>query len=98
MEHAIGVYTRRYRFKHPTPDDLIAVIREQLSPAAAENLRIALFEKGWVDYAITMTSSHPSHGAAGLFDHDGKRENVTAAKVAVPIATTAGSSSCAAER
>src|SRR6185437_15558437 len=65
MLHALGVYTRRYRFKHPTPDDLIRTISEDISPAAADNLRIALFEKGWIDYAITAMSSHVSHGAAG---------------------------------
>lgn len=81
MEHALGVYTRAYRYKHPKPEDLIRTISEEISPSAGENLRVALFEKGWVDYAITMTSSHPSHGAAGLFDRNGKRENVSAAKV-----------------
>lgn len=81
MTHALGVYARAFRFKHPTPADLLRVIGEQISPAAAENLRLALFDKGWVDYAVTMTSSHVSHGAAGLFDRNGKRETVTSAKV-----------------
>jgi hypothetical protein len=76
MEHAIGVYTRRYRFKHPTPTDLETTIREQIGPDAANNLHLALFEKGWIDYAVTAISSHPSYGAAGMFDKGGKRETV----------------------
>jgi hypothetical protein len=77
MDRALGVYTRRFRFKHPTPDDLLATIRAEIGPEAADNLRVALFDKGWVDYAITQMSSHSSHGAAGIFDRDGKRETVT---------------------
>jgi hypothetical protein len=76
FQQAMGVYARRYRFKHPTPDDFIKVIAEQISPLAATNLRNALFERGWVDYAVTAISSHPSHKAAGMFDRDGTRQTV----------------------
>lgn len=76
MERAIGVYTRRFRFQHPTPADLLRVITEEIGPEASENLRVGLFEKGWVDYAVTQVSSHGSHGAAGIFDRDGRRETV----------------------
>ena len=76
MDHAMGVYTRRFRFKHPTPDAFIDVIRTEVGAQAAEALRTALFEKGWVDYAITQAGSHVEHPAAGLFDRGGKRETV----------------------
>lgn len=76
IEAALGIYARRFRFRHPTPDDLLGVVREVLGEEVAKNLRRALFEKGWVDYGITATSSHPSHPPAGLFDRDGKRETV----------------------
>jgi hypothetical protein len=76
MDRALATYTRRYRFRHPTPADLIETIRTEIGPAAGEALRVALFEKGWVDFAITQTSSHPSRPPAGVFDRDGKRETV----------------------
>ncbi len=77
LDRALGVYTRRFRFAHPTPRDLLATLREQIGPGAAHNVEKALFEKGWVDYAITQMSSHASHGAAGMFDRGGARETVT---------------------
>ena len=77
MERALGVYTRRFRFKHPTPNDLIATVRDEIGPDAAENLRAGLFEKAWADYTVTQMSSHPSRAAAGMFDRDGKRETIT---------------------
>lgn len=84
MDHAMGVYARRFRFKHPTPEDFLATIRAEIGPGAADNLRLALFEKGWVDYAITQASSHPSRTAAGIFDRDGKRETISAASARDP--------------
>jgi hypothetical protein len=84
LDRALGVYARRFRFKHPTPNDLIATIRDEIGAGAAENLRTALFEKGWVDYAITQMSSHPSHSAAGMFDRAGKRETISPDQTANP--------------
>ncbi len=84
MDRALGVYTRRFRFKHPTPNDLIATVRDEISPNAAETLRIGLFDKGWVDYAITQMSSHPSRSPAGMFDRDGKRETITPDRTTTP--------------
>ncbi|MBX3209841.1 MAG: M1 family metallopeptidase [Labilithrix sp.] len=84
MDRALGVYARRFRFRHPTPNDLIDTIRAEIGPGAADNLRAGLFDKGWVDYTITQTSSHPSHGAAGMFDRDGKRETISPDKTARP--------------
>jgi hypothetical protein len=49
---ALGLYARRFRFEHPGPEQLLAVFAETLGPRVAETLRTALFEKGWVDYAI----------------------------------------------
>lgn len=77
MDRAMGVYARRFRFRHPVPDDFLGVIREELGGEAASNLRLALFDKGWVDYAITQVGSHPSRGAAGVFDRGGERETIT---------------------
>lgn len=76
LRRTMRTYARRFRFKHPTPDDLIATFREVMGEAVATTLRTALFDKGWIDYAITHASSHPVHTAAGIFDLDGKRETV----------------------
>jgi aminopeptidase N len=49
---ALGLYTRRYRFEHPGPEEFLGSFREVLGPRAADILRAALFDKGWVDYAV----------------------------------------------
>jgi hypothetical protein len=76
MDRALGVYTRRFRFRHPTPDDFIGTLRTEIGPGAAALVRTALFEKGWVDYAIEQTGSRRTHPPAGMFDRGGKRETV----------------------
>ena len=77
LERALGVYARRFRFAHPRPEDLLATVRQELGPNAAEVLRVGLFEKGWVDYEVSQISSHAAHPALGLFDRNGARETVT---------------------
>jgi Peptidase family M1 domain len=73
---ALGEYTRRYRFEHPTPEQLIAVFADLMGSAVADTLRAALFDKGWVDYAVDEVWTGPAQRAAGVFDRDGKREKV----------------------
>ncbi|WP_394820840.1 M1 family metallopeptidase [Pendulispora albinea] len=75
---AMGQYTRRWRFRHPVPDDLIASFAEVVGRDAASNLRIALFDKGWVDYQVGGVSNRKRKTAAGVYDRDGKRETITA--------------------
>ena len=84
LDRALGVYARRFRFKHPTPNDLIATIEAEIGPRAAESLRTGLFDKGWVDYTITQISSHQSRAAAGMFDRDGKRETISPDQTKTP--------------
>src|SRR5262249_20619945 len=76
MNAAMGRYARKYRFQHPGPEALLASIEEAMGGQAAANLRAALFEKGWVDYAILAVSSEATHDAAGVFDRDGRRETI----------------------
>jgi hypothetical protein len=71
---ALGRYTRAFRFEHPGPDELLAVFEDTLGAHVAATLRVALFEKGWVDYAIDGVSSERAMTAAGMFDRGGKRE------------------------
>jgi hypothetical protein len=73
---ALGRYARRYRFEHPGPEQLIGVFRESLGDRAAATLHAALFEKGWVDYAVDGAWTRSAERVAGVFDRGGKRETV----------------------
>jgi hypothetical protein len=76
MQRALGTYARRFRFEHPTPEALLGVVESELGAPAAKALRTALFDKGWVDYLVEQTSSHPARKPGGIFDKAGKRETV----------------------
>jgi aminopeptidase N len=52
VSHALGAYARRYRFAHPGPEQLLGVFDEVLGSRVSATLREALFDKGWVDYAV----------------------------------------------
>lgn len=77
MQRTLGTYARKFRFRHPGPDDLIEVFRTEMGERAAKTLRAALFDKGWVDYVATSISSYPSHAPWGIFDVNGKRETIS---------------------
>ncbi len=55
---ALGEYARRYRFQHPGPDQFLGVFSETMGPDVAATLRAALFDKGWVDYAVDEIREH----------------------------------------
>jgi hypothetical protein len=74
VANALRRYTTTYRFQHPGPDELIACFETDVGARAADTLRTALFEKGWVDYAVTSIHAKRSEAPAGIFDRDGKRE------------------------
>ena len=48
----MGRYARRYRFEHPGLEELVAAFRDTFGPQVEQNLRHALLERGFVDYAI----------------------------------------------
>jgi hypothetical protein len=77
FDAALGGYTRRFRFRHPRPDDLLTSFAESLGKDAADTLRAALFDKGWVDYSVSTISSHTKAPRAGVYDRDGRRETVS---------------------
>jgi hypothetical protein len=95
VARALGRYARRYRFKHPGPEELIAIFEEVLGPRAAANLRTALFDKGWADYTVeTVTSRHAEAG-----DHEGwvlvRRRGTLSFPVAVELTLDDGSTQLA---
>jgi hypothetical protein len=78
IERALGTYARRFRFKHPVPNDLIDTFAQEMGKGPAELLHTALFDKGWVDFKVDAAQSHAVRAPAGLFDVGGKRETVAA--------------------
>jgi hypothetical protein len=68
---ALGLYARRYRFEHPGPSELVETFERVMGAKVARTLRAALFEKGWVDYAVESVSPaeagtfEPAIGASG---------------------------------
>jgi len=71
MQRAMGAYTRRYRFQHPSPTELIDTFEQEMGRPIGLFLRQALFDKGWIDFKVEAISSHLVHAAAGIFDKDG---------------------------
>jgi Peptidase family M1 domain len=59
---AVGRYAREGRFRHPGPEALLAAVREDAGDGAAEALRLAVFERGWVDYAVAGMESYAGGG------------------------------------
>jgi hypothetical protein len=49
---ALGRYARRYRFRHPGPEEFLGAFEQAMGAQTAATLRAALFDKGWVDYAV----------------------------------------------
>jgi hypothetical protein len=74
VANALRAYARQQRFRHPTPDALLASFADVLGPEAAETLRQALFDRGWVDYEVAAVASGPTMAPAGLFDRGGSRD------------------------
>jgi hypothetical protein len=57
VRRAVGRYARENRFRHPGPEALIDTVRAVVGPDAAEALRLGVFERGWVDYAVASLAS-----------------------------------------
>jgi hypothetical protein len=52
LEQALRLYTARYRFEHPGPEELLSTLEEVLGADAAANVRGALFEGQGVNYSV----------------------------------------------
>jgi hypothetical protein len=74
VAHALGTYTRQFRFAHPTPSDFLGVMQNELGAEAETALSRALFERGTVDYLVRDISNAPEAAAAGVFDGPNGRE------------------------
>ncbi|HSO40000.1 MAG TPA: M1 family metallopeptidase [Labilithrix sp.] len=78
MQRMMGAYARRFRFKHPVPQDFVQAVQREMGNEAGEIVRASLFDKGWIDFKVEAMSSHVVRAAAGLFDVGGKRETIPA--------------------
>lgn len=76
VDKALGRFTRAYRFGHPEPRHLLAAFEEVGGPALSEALRVGVFERGWVDFAVTELSSSKRAQASGVFDGPRGRETI----------------------
>lgn len=62
LRRALSIYAARYRFEHPTPEQFLSVISDELGAGAAENLKKMLFERGFVDYSVRDLDSRSVGG------------------------------------
>lgn len=84
LDQALGRYARYYRFKHPAPPHLVAVLREVLGDGAAANFEAAVFERGNVDYVARALDSVREREPAGIFEKSSGRTSIEASTPAVP--------------
>jgi len=74
FNHALGVYTRKFRFQHPTSSDFMGVMQSELDSRAVTALTMALSERATIDYLVREISNAPISAAAGVFDGPSGRE------------------------
>ncbi|HKO52095.1 MAG TPA: M1 family metallopeptidase [Polyangiaceae bacterium] len=74
VNHALGVYTRKFRFQHPTTADFLGVMQTELDSRAVTALTLAFSERATVDYLVREISNSPISAAAGVFDGPTGRE------------------------
>jgi hypothetical protein len=73
LDRALRRYTERYRFAHPTPEDLLDVLAETLGDAAAENVRGVLLRGDSVNYVLAdLASVRSSGGGAAAMQFDSR--------------------------
>lgn len=76
FDRTLGRYARAYRFRHPSRGDFLDALRQGLGPEAAENARVALEDRGYVDFAALHLDSVKERSPSGVFDRGGQRETV----------------------
>ncbi len=74
LERAFESYTRRERFRHPSPKSFLGDVREHVGADAHDALHAALFEKGWVDYELGELTCVESAAPSGVFGDDDARK------------------------
>lgn len=73
FDTAMGVWTRRYRFQHPRPEDFFAVLREHVGPDCELAARIMTTTAFSYDVYVESLTSERDKGPIGYFDGTGGR-------------------------
>jgi hypothetical protein len=76
VEHALGRYARTWRFRHPSPADLECDIAAEAGAAAQGLFHAAVFDRGWVDYAVERVVSTRAQTPAGVYGTPARRESL----------------------
>lgn len=71
FDAAIGVYARRFRFEHPTQQELFEVIAEVAGDDCAAAARAALTQPGTLDVYVDSILSEKKRPPTGYFDDGG---------------------------
>jgi hypothetical protein len=74
VNHAFGVYARKFRFQHPTTADFMGVMQTELDGRAVTALTLAFSERATVDYLVREISNARISAPAGVFDGPSGRE------------------------
>ncbi|MBI5533665.1 MAG: M1 family metallopeptidase [Deltaproteobacteria bacterium] len=76
VRRSLGTYARKFRFRHPTPDALVREFEAEAGADAAKQLKTAIHERGWIDYAIQSIGCELKRAPFGLFDSPPPRRAV----------------------
>jgi hypothetical protein len=76
FERAMATYAARFRFQHPTPEDFLGTMGEELGQSVRALLEKALFERGRVDYVVRDIQNARTNAPAGYFERPSGRERV----------------------
>jgi hypothetical protein len=64
---AMGVYARRFAFKHPTKEDFFATLGAELGPDARAYLELAFGDPDPIDFRVVELRSRKTREARGVF-------------------------------
>jgi hypothetical protein len=68
FDTAMGVWTRKFRFQHPRPEDFFAVLGEQVGPECELAARVMTLTPFSYDVYVDSISSAADKGPTGWFD------------------------------
>jgi hypothetical protein len=85
LHRAMGVYARRFAFKHPTGEDFLAVMNDELGDAAVRFLRPALAGTEVPDYRLIEMESFWVRPPLGVFGSGAARKTVADSYIELTI-------------
>lgn len=65
LARALSRYAREQRFRHPTWNDWVEAVRQEVGVEAARSLVTALAERGWINFVAERPSCEPPVSVAG---------------------------------